>query len=488
MKNSILKIVKWFCRQLTFNDLASAVVIFHEVLNNARSDISLKAPEKTPRYREFRVDTVPPLLGSAIDAQKKNLDWRDLQRKHELDTGKKILPVKRRGGQEPPVGCKCTVCNAPRKFLYLNNGTLSSQVLCKVCGSTSPTHQVKREKKGTYLCPYCAYILFKWKESGQHTTYECPNRNCSHFLNNKMRLNEEEKQMRADQKYNPNFKLHYQYREYHLSPNDLKVIRPENRTKVDLHHIRNSYHILGLVLTFTINLGLSSRLTREALKGIFDISVSHQTVLNYTAAAAAYLSSYIDSNCPVPTDIAAADETYIIVDGRWTYTWFVIDSKTRAICGYNLSQKRDMQPALALLHNCLGEPGCNTSIPQLVTDGNPSYDAAVMAYNDTLRNGTGKLSKKTVIGLKNMDKESTEYRQFKQLIERLNRTYKYHTRPRAGFKSFDGACALTTLFVAFYNLMRPHTSLNKMTPVSLNCLQDIDLMPDKWCALIQNAA
>jgi transposase-like protein len=294
--------------------------------------------------------------------------------------------------------------------------------------------------------------------------------------------------MRTTQKYTPNFKLRYQYREYHLSPNDLKVIRPLNRTRVNLPNIRNSYHTLGLVLTFTINLGLSSRLTRDALNGIFGISLSHQTILNYTSASAAYLAPYIDAKCPVPANIAAADETYIIVDGQWTYTWFVIDSKTRAICGYNLSQKREMQPALALLYNCYGEPGSADSPPELVTDGNPSYDAAVLAYNKDILNDTDKLSKKTVIGLKNLDKESAEYRQFKQLIERLNRTYKYHTRPRAGFKSFDGACALTTLFVAFYNFMRPHSSLNRMTPVSLNCLLDVDLMPDKWCALIQNAA
>lgn len=488
MKNSILKIVKWFCRQLTFNELASAVVIFHEVLNNTRSDIVLKPHEKPPHYREFRVDSIPPLLDSEIDSKKKNLDWHELLKKHEHDTGKKVSPVKRINGKEPPFGCRCSVCNAPRKFLYLNNGKLSSQVLCKICRNTSPTHQTKRKSKALYFCPYCSYALFKWKEHKQHTTYKCPNHNCSHFLNNKMRLNDEEKKMRAKQRYNPNFKLHYQYREHHLSPNDLNAIRPVNHTRVDLHNIRNSYHILGLVLTFTINLGLSSRLTRDALKGIFDISVSHQTVLNYISATAAYLSPYIDSNCPAPTHIAAADETYIIVNGLWTYTWFVIDSKTRAICGYNLSQKRNMQPALALLYNCYGQPGHNASIAQLVTDGNPSYDTAVMAYNDAIRNSTGKLSKKTVIGLKNLDKQSSEFRQFKQLVERLNRTYKYHTRPRAGFKSFDGACALTTLFVAFYNFMRPHSSLNKIPPVSLECLQNFKLMPDKWCALIKNAA
>ncbi|MBN1364931.1 MAG: hypothetical protein JW976_09025, partial [Syntrophaceae bacterium] len=131
MKNPILKIVKWFCRQLTFNELASAVVIFHEVLNNARSDIVLKPLEKPPHYREFRVDTFPPLLGSELNAKEEDLDWCELQKKHEHSTGKKISPIKRKRGKAPPVDCRCAVCNAPRKFLYLNNGKLSSQVLCK---------------------------------------------------------------------------------------------------------------------------------------------------------------------------------------------------------------------------------------------------------------------------------------------------------------------------------------------------------------------
>jgi len=124
----------------------------------------------------------------------------------------------------------------------------------------------------------------------------------------------------------------------------------------------------------------------------------------------------------------------------------------------------------------------------LVTDGNPSYDAAVMAYNDLIKDNDSKLTKRTVIGLKNLDDQSREYRSFKQLVERLNRTYKYHTRPRAGFKTFDGAVALTTLFVAFYNFMRPHSSLNTSTPVSLDALKDHSLMPDKWVALIEKAA
>ena len=109
-----------------------------------------------------------------------------------------------------------------------------------------------------------------------------------------------------------------------------------------------------------------------------------------------------------------------------------------------------------------------------------------MAYNQEA--GKDSVVKRTVIGLKNLDEESTQYRRFKQLIERLNRTYKYHTRPRAGFKSFDGAVALTTLFVAYYNFMRPHSSCNEKAPVQLKCLQDCALMPEAWIRVINSAA
>jgi len=488
MAHSLIKIIKWFCAKLTYNELASAIIIFHEVLNCSRSDIDLKAEAKPPHYREFRVDPVPPLPVPADDAESGHLDWKKLKKEKELNSGKILKPVQARNGKSLPPECKCRHCNAPKQYLYLNNGKLQSQLKCKICGKTSSTYRSRRKRKSKYLCPYCSNALFKWKESKQLTIYKCPSYTCPHYLHNKEQLTHDEKVIRSQQKYNPNFKLHYQYREYHISPGDLKTARCKADTKVNLENIHSSYHTMGLVLTFAINLGLSSRVTREALKGIFDISLSHQTIINYINASASYLSSFIDNNCPVPHSTSAADETYIIVDNQWTYTWFIIDSKTRAICGYNLSQHRGMQPALALLNNSFGNPDKTLKHPVLVTDGNPSYDTAVMAYNDLINNDDNKIKKRTVIGLKNLDEESSEYRSFKQLVERLNRTYKYHTRPRAGFKTFDGAVALTTLFVAFYNFMRPHSALKKSNPVSIDSLKDCHLMPEKWVALIEQAA
>jgi transposase-like protein len=484
MDRSILKIVKWFCRQLTFNELASAVVIFLEVLNSSRSDISLKPEDKPKYYREFRVDTIPPLPTEVVQETD---DWEAIKAEKEQLSGKPIKPVRHRNGGKPPDGCRCHQCNAPTRYLYLNNGQLKSQVRCKICGKTSPTHDTKRQRKTKYRCPHCSNALYKWKRREHTTIYKCPNDKCPHYLHNKRQLPDEATQMRESQKYDPNFKLRYQYREYHISPQDLRTERPI-KTTVNLKNIHHSYHTLGLVLVFTINLGLSSRTTRDALKGIFDIELSHQTVLNYVEAAAGFLSPFIDANSPPPQNTCAADETYIIVKGKWIYTWFVIDSETRAICGYNLSEHRDTIPALSLLHDCFGKPQKDKTYPELITDGNPSYDSAVMAYNAFIENEEEGLAKKTVIGLKNLDEESSEYRRFKQLIERLNRTYKFHTRPRYGFKSFDGAVALTTLFVAYYNFMRPHSSRYDRPPISLTPLEEHSLMPDKWVSLLEQAA
>jgi len=45
----------------------------------------------------------------------------------------------------------------------------------------------------------------------------------------------------------------------------------------------------------------------------------------------------------------------------------------------------------------------------------------------------GQTQHQKVIGLQNLDEESKLNRHFKQIIERFNRTYKYHVRADSGF-------------------------------------------------------
>lgn len=490
MKNDLLKLVRWFCLRLTYNDLASVVPMLQEVLTGSRKDIDLKPEEdRPPNYRQFRVDPTLPLTESP-SSKEESLDWRQIQKEHEKNTGKRIGIVRRRAGSvAPPEKCTCQHCGAPVRYLYLNNGKLSSQVQCKICKRTSPTDKPRRESKVKYWCPHCGKALFRWKEDGICTAYKCPNNQCNCYLRNRAALSPEENQMRQAGNTSQ-FKLHYLFREYHFAAEELPLARPEG-APVDLNRIHNNLHTVGLSLTLTVSFGLSARMSAQAMKHLFGISISHQTVINYANASARHLSHFVDEHSPKPEGPCGADETYIKVQGITRYTWFIISKIRRAICGWNLSETRGTEPALGLIYSCYGPPDNPTcKNGELVTDGNPSYDSAVTAYNtEAIKHGNlSVLNKRTVIGLKNLDPESETYREYKQLVERLNRTYKFHTRPRAGFKDFDGAVALTTLFVAYYNFMRPHGSLKKRPPIELECLKDKPLHPDQWVELLRQAA
>ncbi len=487
LKRNILKLVKWFCRILTYNELASAIIIFNEVLANSRSDIELKPNPKPPHYRNFRVDMIRPLTEAPEPKiPSPSLNWKNLKVEYEKDTGKILSPVRRRKNSiEPSSDCICEHCEAPSRYLYLNDGKTGNQVLCKICKKLSSTHRIRTESKAKYFCPHCGSAMYLWKEDSLRTIFKCPSSKCSLYLENLQALTSEENDMRAAGNTSQ-FKLHYQYREYHFNPKDLECARPAFPSKTDLSRIRNNSHVVSMVLTYFINIGLTSRQTREALLRIHGIKISHQTVINYANSSASLICDFLDHNTPKPQGIVAGDETYIIVENRMQYTWFNIEAKTKAICGFNLSGTRGAGPCLALQYNTYGAPEDDPGMQfKYVADGLPSYDSAIMTYNKDLEKD--KIIRYKVIGLENLNQESKDYRPFKQMIERLNRTYKFHTRPRAGFKTFEGAVCLTVLFVAFYNFMRDHSSLKGKVPVPLECLQGIELYPRMWSTLLQQS-
>lgn len=120
----------------------------------------------------------------------------------------------------------------------------------------------------------------------------------------------------------------------------------------------------------------------------------------------------------------------------------------------------------------------------LITDANPSYQAGIHFINQSRDT---KLLHKKVIGLQNLDSESEEFRPFKQLIERFNGTYKFHTRAACGFASSNGAIVLTTVFVTHYNFLRPHSSLNYSVPIPLPELESIPTIQGKWAKIFDIA-
>ncbi len=84
-----------------------------------------------------------------------------------------------------------------------------------------------------------------------------------------------------------------------------------------------------------------------------------------------------------------------------------------------------------------------------------------------------------VIGLTNDDPVSTEYRWLKQIIERLNRTFKFSYQVTNGYGSREGSNAHVALFVAYYNFLRPHPYTYWQPLNSISELESLPNMPAK---------
>jgi len=402
------------------------------------------------------------------------------QAKHD----RPLKPVKIQDGHPVPQNEQCPFCKAPHKYLYYNNGKVRSQLRCKVCSSNfNVDNRYKRAAKAKYYCPHCHGALFRWKVRLDVIMHKCSNDNCPHRINALKELNPSEKELRKSK--SSQFKLCYVYREYLFKANQLQHSSPL-KPIVDITKIHNSQNVLGLILAFYVSFAITARKTAYILRRVFNINVSYQTVLNYAEAASFHCHQFnIKFKGPID-DSCAGDETYIKILGIFAYVFLFISSKSLKITAYHIAHSRDTQDAITAIQEAI-----RTAEPQqkltIVSDGNPSYPAGIHFLNEQRPKELPRIEHRKVIGLQNLDEESTEFRPLKQLVERLNRTFKFHVRSGCGFKSDNGAVALTTLVVTDYNFLRPHMSLDYETPIDIPELKDISTIQGQWIKILSMA-
>lgn len=477
----IARFIIWICSTFTKSEIEEIVTGLVDVLQDRNPEVKPKDDfkEKHPNYRNFVVSPLPPLTELPKKESVPVKDYRQILAEYEHGRGKPFAPVQHRvGSPRVPDLAVCPCCNAPHQYLYYNDGKKRTQLLCTVCGELFPVERRFQRKTG-YYCPYCHHALFTWKERKEVTIYKCCNDGCEYRKRRIGKLNERERELRTTR--SSQFKLSYQYREYHYQPQEIAPAGPEPQALTRTH---NGPNVVGLILAFYVSFALSARKTAYVLRSVFGISLSHQSVLNYAAAAAFYCHSFNLAHKGCIDDISAGDEAYIKIMGKQHYVFLFLSSKNLKITAYHVADSRETLPAIIAMNEAI-----RTADPEqpiiLVTDGNPSYPAGIHFLN---AQGEQNLTHRKVIGLQNLDSESEAYRAFKQLIERLNRTFKHHMRPSHGFNSMNGAIALVTLFVTHYNFLRPHTSLKWQVPIPLKELEGIATIQGKWAKILSLAA
>ena len=429
----------------------------------------------SPKYQKFKVDKLPKIISF-----KQDWDWQDLIQYYKERYGKELKPVFRRVPCDIPENCTCPACNAPVSYLSWNDGKRKKQIVCKVCQTKfSPTEDNRFSKTHRFHCPYCNHALEAKKNRKHFIVHKCVNPKCSYYLHN---LKKADKNDLKEEHGKSKYKLHYIYREFTI---DFFKMDLDSLPKYasSLKFSRFNSHIMSLCLTYRVNLGLSLRKTAQALKDIHNINISHQQVANYCKTAAVCVKPFVDHYDYKTGNTFTADETYIKIRGVKAYIWFIMDAAKRSIIGYQVSDNRSVGPCILAMRMAFRHLKKLPERFRFIADGYSAYPLAAQQFFHQFGDDF-KFDITQVIGLTNDDEVSKEFRPFKQMIERLNRTYKASYRPTNGFDNIQGANYDLALWVAYYNFLRPHKHNSFHVLNRVEQLEHADNMPGKWQLLI----
>ena len=324
----------------------------------------------SPKYQKFKVDEPPIII------QREVWFYKDFISYIKWRYGYVITPVKRRSICDIPDDFVCPYCNAPKDYLYKNNGS-HNQVLCKVCGRTTYSDARDFSDKIILRCPHCSHALAHKKDRKHFIIHKCVNPKCSYYLHNLKKVDKKH----INEPFGKNkYKLHYIYREFTVDFFKMDISSlPKNSSS--LKFTKHSSYIMSLCLTMHVNLGLSLRKTAQALKDLYNINISHQQVANYARTAALVIKPFVDNYDYEPSNTMTADETYIKVRGVKGYVWFIMDAVKRSILGYQVSDNRSVGPCILAMRMALRN--FKEKLPQgfkFIADGYSAYPLAAQQF------------------------------------------------------------------------------------------------------------
>lgn len=431
-----------------------------------------KLKDKTIPYADFKIDE-PPVFSKKPPVQ---LSFQDIARQ-ALEDGTPLSPVKRRSSKPFSFQGTCPFCGAPKEYIYDNNG--KGQFACKACHNTFTLKTSVSGENGIY-CPHCGSKLFLQHDRNGYIVYLCPSKTCPYYLKNKKLVDEGE--IDSLETSSKQLRLRYHYRDFKFNLEDLRQSEMNlPNAPVKLSKIHFDHKVLGLILTYYVNYGLSSRKTALILKEVHGLKISHQTVINYATTVSLLVKPLVDYFPYKLSTVLSGDETYIKIRGVNHYVFFWSDPEKKVITSYTIYPVRDTKCACISIYDCLRH---YDKIPEdltLITDANPIYNAAQLFFE--LQGIHFDLHQ--VVGVKNRDEISKEFRPFKQIEERLNRTYKQNYYGTNGYDKLECANSYMVLFVCFFNFLRQHSALGYKAPVDEGLFEDNMLMQDKWLRLIE---
>ena len=318
---------------------------------------------------------------------------------------------------------RCPKCNNNHSFYrYGKDKSGFQKFLCRNCNHQfAPDNPTKKRLSKYPSCPSCGKTSFLHHDYLHYSNFRCADKKCNHsFIVHKANA---------------------------IAPPSMS----ELFGKTDFKRMRYPVFVIISALSM-FYLGKNSfRNIALILRLTFNISVSHTTISNWCTNFAPLFDNTRLELLPylaLNSDEWHADETVVKINGVKHYLWFVVDAETRFVVAFHLSPHRDSSQAFSVLNEAAkrGKPA------SIVSDRYSAYKVPVKSiFNSS----------------KHIRVESFKDDISNNLIECFNKQFKAWYKTKQGFCSFSSANNLISMFVFFFNFVRPHSALNGLTPAQV---------------------
>jgi putative transposase len=178
---------------------------------------------------------------------------------------------------------------------------------------------------------------------------------------------------------------------------------------------------------------------------------STATIYEWIQKYTEYIKDSIKDYHPKVGDTWIADETVVKIGGQQLWLWDIIDERTRFLLASRLSISRTTRDAQILMDRAVKMAGKHPKV--VLTDKLASY--LDVRYGKDTEHIQGSPFRILSSG------ESTSQ------IERFHGTIKARTKVMRGLKNIESAHDFVDGFLAYYNYLRPHETLENKTPAEV---------------------
>lgn len=152
-----------------------------------------------------------------------------------------------------------------------------------------------------------------------------------------------------------------------------------------------------------------------------------------------------------PEQLWVSDITYVRTRRRQLYLSLIMDAYSRKVVGYHLSQSLQAAGSLIALEKAIRS--VSTTTKGIIHHSDRGIQYACDAYTTRLKDAGIAIS---------MARKGNPYDN--ALAERMNQTLKYEFGFKEVFKSYNDALQPLSRSIAIYNRIRPHMSIDMLTP------------------------